>query len=921
MRRTPKALLLLVAAFAAVAGVLVHRGAKSDSRFKFGKADWDSFDYQLQAVGAAPHFNFRFCFQAAAPPVELRALVNCQHPKSYYYIEVKQGHVQLGRVEQELELRIGTRTEIPADDGQLHEVVIKRRDADLVVAVDGKLAARAFDATFAGGQIGLGVRRSSAKISDVRVQPVDDVFFSDDFMRAEADDSPWDVQAGEWRICSLSNPSLSSNAFYYVGKGTSRAASVAGQWFWDNYRVEASCRPRSNAAFGLYLCYRDPENHFLYRIDNDPDGPSRQVVKTIQGKRTVVGTAPGGCMPDQWYRLAADVTDGHVKVYLDDTVVLAVSDPALCFGKIGLYTEDSAEGTDFDDVNVQRWRTFRDDFEAPGVRQWVELGGRWAHTAQRPGEGHTESRRLSASSEAPAKVVTGLEDWQDYTFRADIGPWGQGTAGLCFYYLDEGHYYACRWRRRERDELRELVKVVDRVEHVLARQTAPLAAPRLLHAKASVDQGHIRIAVDDVPMFEAFDTALPRGKVGLLVSQCPLAWFDNTQVTFSSPPKPLLSEHEVFAHEKSMQIWSGAESDWEKHYQTIGGWSCLLHWHRAVFHGDVDVELSVDSLSGDQNALGLLVAADEASPTSGYRLSAVRSGGPWKVTLSEAGADVGEKELPPGPQPERFRLRKTGRFCAAYVDGRCLLWHDSQQPLTGTKIGYYSRGADVKREGVRVLTRQVYNELFRQAPTDWRIATGTWEVTNRWECDPRWSFFSGRSHKLAAIWNKRQFVGDVAVEFYAGIKMDQSRGRRYEYASDMNVTICGNGTDLNSGYNLMFGGWRNTATCIVRRGTVVAQTRGVKIPQHNSIHRRWFYVRAEKIKDQIALYIDNQRVLIYTDPDPLRDSQMAIWTYNNGLMVSRVRVSHEGTAAKEPPLARALGEVRCVYDQIPDLAW
>ena len=921
MCKTRKAFLLFIAAFAAAAFVLVHKAGKRDTRFQFRKADWESFDYQLRSTGPASRLNFRFCFKALARPVALRALVNCQDPKSYYYVEFADERVRLGRVEHELELRIGTQKRMSADHGDVHEVVIKRRDADLVVVVDGELAARAFDSTFTGGQLGLGVQRDSAEISGVRVQPVDDVFFADDFMRAETDHSPWEVEAGAWRICSLSNPSLSSNAFYYVGKGASSAASVAGHWFWDNYRVEVSVQPRSDAAFGLYFCYRNPENHFLFTCDNDPVDPARKIVRTFHGDSTVVARSSGGFLRHQWYRLRADVTDGRAQIYLDDNPVLAVSDPALCFGKIGLYTEDTGAGTDFDDVSVQGWRVFQDDFDALCARKWTELGGQWTHIADRSKRDRVESRRLSASSEAPAKAATGLEDWQNYAFSVDIGPWARGAVGLCFYYSDEGNYYACRWRRNERDEVRELVKVVDGVENVLAQQVGQPVSSRPIRAEAHVDQGHIRVSADGELLFEAFDTGLVKGKVGLLVSQCPLVWFNRARVTFHSPPKPLLSVHEVFAHEKSMQIWSGAESDWERHYQATDGWSCLFNWHRAAFHRDVDVELSVDSLVGDTNSLGLIVAANDPAPGSGYQLSAAQKDGRWELTLLEGGSEVGTKELESGQQPRLFRLRKAGRFCAAYVDGRCLLWHGSTGPLTGTKIGYYSRGVDVKREGVRVFTRQVYNDLFREAPTDWRIASGIWEVTNRWECDPRWSFFSGRSSTLAAIWNKRRFQGDVAVEFYAGIKMDASRGRRYEYASDMNVTICGDGRDLNSGYNLMFGGWRNTATCIVRRGAVVAQTRASTIPNRSNIHRRWFYIRAEKVGSQIALYVDNQRVLTYTDPEPLDGGQMAMWTYRNGLMVARVRVSHQGAAPKEPPFTAPLGEVRCVYDQIRSIGW
>ena len=381
MGKMNRALVVFTVAFTFVSAVLMRRNAKQGQRFEFRKADWESYEYQLRPAGSGSRFNVELQFEATAPPVDFRALVNCQSPQSYYYVEFAEGEVRLGRVEQELELRIGTRQRVSVDDGQVHHAVIKRRDASLVVALDGELVAQAFDSTFSGGQIGLGRRRRSVDFGQVRVQPVGDVYFRDDFMRAESDESPWEVGAGRWRVCSLNNPSLSSNAFSYVGRGASHAASVAGERFWDNYRAEVACRPRSTAAFGLHFCYRDPDNHFLFKWDGSSADPKAQIVRTRNGQSTVAAETPGGFLPDQWYRLRADVTDGHATVYVDDNPTLAVSDASLCFGKIGLYTEDAQKGTEFDDVSVQGWRVFQDDFERVCVGRWIEMGGKWHYIA------------------------------------------------------------------------------------------------------------------------------------------------------------------------------------------------------------------------------------------------------------------------------------------------------------------------------------------------------------------------------------------------------------------------------------------------------------------------------------------------------------------------------------------------------------
>lgn len=319
--------------------------------------------------------------------------------------------------------------------------------------------------------------------------------------------------------------------------------------------------------------------------------------------------------------------------------------------------------------------------------------------------------------------------------------------------------------------------------------------------------------------------------------------------------------------------------------------------------------------------MGLVVGAGRADPLDEHRFELRRTDHGWTGALFEGPAVVGRTPLTGGSTPAFVRLRRTGRFVGVDVDGQCLLWRESELQTAGAMLGHYGCSAGAAGDKLRVYTEQVYNDLFQTAPVDWRVACGTWEVTNRWDCDPRWSFFSGRGEEgLAAIWNKREFSGNLVVEFYASIRMQRNRGKQYEYAGDINLTLCGDGRDLTSGYSFLFGGWDDTATCIVRRRAIVARTRDVLIPREKEIHRRWFYIRAEKRGQTLKFLVDNVPVLTYTDPQPLPGGQVAVWTHNNSLMVARVRVSFEGPAPREMPSAGPGHVPECVYDVIPHLA-
>ncbi|MDP6114643.1 MAG: hypothetical protein QGF00_34805 [Planctomycetota bacterium] len=142
--------------------------------------------------------------------------------------------------------------------------------------------------------------------------------------------------------------------------------------------------------------------------------------------------------------------------------------------------------------------------------------------------------------------------------------------------------------------------------------------------------------------------------------------------------------------------------------------------------------------------------------------------------------------------------------------------------------------------------------------------------------------------------------------------MNSRKGHGYIYASDINATICADGSDLTSGYSFLFGGKGNSGTQIVRKDEIVAES-PERIPRQ-VLHRRWFAIKIQKRGGHLTLWIDNRKILEYTDPSPLPGRRLALWTYNNGLMVSRVRISSESGRTMELPDADHPQVARSIYD-------
>jgi len=223
-------------------------------------------------------------------------------------------------------------------------------------------------------------------------------------------------------------------------------------------------------------------------------------------------------------------------------------------------------------------------------------------------------------------------------------------------------------------------------------------------------------------------------------------------------------------------------------------------------------------------------------------------------------------------------------------------------------IGLTGTMPDLK--SVQVETGHVYDYTFTSAPTDWKVQSGIWDMTNRWSCSPQWSWFGGRSDEVAAVWNKRRFQGDISVQFYFAFKMGMSGVRSWpEDPSDAAVTILGDGRNLGSGYSFIVGADDNQRSILMRGGKVVAESREPEAllptltdgkPEQDDMHRRWWYVRINKIGSRVECWLDNNLLFTYDDPKPLDAGQLAVWTYNNGIMLSRVQIYYEN-------------EVRSVY--------
>jgi hypothetical protein len=191
-----------------------------------------------------------------------------RQPLAGAFVEVSPRDVRLGRLEGGVAVErwsgaAGTEDgALPA--GQPLKLELKRRGAEFVVTLDGRLAVRAWEPVLSGGRTAIALA-GAARATLGRVSRLPEIpEFADDFMRTPEEPGPWEAVSGKWAIEALPTPSMSANAFSYRGRGRT-ALALAGGAGWDQYRFAASVRGEPGEAMGLAFAARPGRDHDAVR--------------------------------------------------------------------------------------------------------------------------------------------------------------------------------------------------------------------------------------------------------------------------------------------------------------------------------------------------------------------------------------------------------------------------------------------------------------------------------------------------------------------------------------------------------------------------------------------------------------------------------------------------------------------------------
>jgi len=636
--------------------------------------------------------------------------------------------------------------------------------------------------------------------------------------------------------------------------------------------------------------------------ENGQPGVLREIARVKQNYK-----APGAGTP-----LVVQWRDGDIEVVYDGRTILRRQG----IGSIGMGSIDGSVAAQAGDISFEQPQfqpvepvAFDDDFmrDANEADPWQKGAGEWRLSSFKAPANVANPFMFMAKGK-PAIAATGRWFWNDYTASVAVRPTGAGAVGVVAFYQDAQNYLLFKWHAENTSKWagreRQVWRMWKGKPELLSAAPGGYRPGQWYRIAIQPDGGIIKATIDGQPAVQGRCDLFGQGLAGLYSEADGENAFDDVEVTPRNAVLTATHKEAItpqFTKEQSMAGWASPKGEW-----VVGAAGTPL-WHRGVYFGDHALVLKTTNLNAAGAKLTAIVGGNATATTSGYAMvvGPTTDGKGATVELLREGKTVVASTPLKAPlaTPLEVKLERVGDTVVGTVGEEKVLEFADPEPLTGRRAGYLAQTATVAFEDARVNGGNVYDYTFYKAPTDWHVASGTWDVTSRWLCSPQWSWFSGTSERVAAIWNKRGFSGDFAIEVFASSKMDSPAAPYYLHPRDLNITVGGDGSDLATGYSFIFGGWNNTETAIKRGTVTVASTKATLLPMpyHAAAHHRWFGLRIEKTGDLLSYYIDRKLVLSYRDPKPLTGRQMALWTCGNGVMIARATVYFEKENGIETP--------------------
>ena len=592
------------------------------------------------------------------------------------------------------------------------KLVVQWRHGQLGVIYNGRTVVRLNDLGTQLGSLAVSTPAAGTTITLPQYQPVEPVYFADDFMRTAGAPELWSTTAGKWKVNTTGDVTVGANPFTYVGQG-SPAIAVVGNWFWNDYAESASVRPAGGGAVGLVAYWLDDNNYLLLQWHDADEAAARghelQLWQVVDGRASLLAEDKGGYRAHQWYALSLGAANGIVTAGIDGAHLLEAHCDLFGQGKVGLYAQTLGDAQAmFDDVEVQSTtsRTLRSVAKAPvrppvfakddSMVEWASPSGEWLPDETAPtttfwsrgafyGDHSFAVTASSVVAGAHLQAVVGAE-----TDKASSG-----------YALDV---------KTSSDNKTASVQLLRAGIPVSQPVTTKLSVtePKECALKLERRGDNVLGALDGKLLFSYHDPRPLLGRRALYVAE-------NAKVDFSDAHVSTSHEYD-YTFYRAPTDWYVTSGTWDVASRWIctptwtwyGGWGDRVAsvWNKRGFAGDFTVEIfaaaKMDSAGPPYylhpRDLNVTVAGDGRDLASGY--SCIFGG--WNNTSTRllrgthtvAETDKTLLPMPYHPQAHhrwfRLTVEKTGDTIRYYLDRKLLLQYKDATPLDGHRIALWT---------------------------------------------------------------------------------------------------------------------------------------------------------------------------------------------------------------------------------------
>lgn len=782
---------------------------------------------------------------------------------------------------------------------------------------------------FSAGSLWVQTQALDIKSKTIRFQKTEPLYFHDDFMIADKDENQldnWEILSGKWHIHTALEAAVEQKSsvnlktrpleterspnFYSLKGSGENSLIVSGYPFHDNYLLQAAIQIKKGESglafyvedeFNYYtfsICLSDNEESFAFLKRHRPGSPPT-IMKTVQLK----------LLNEQWIMPKIQVTNDHIAAFIDNIKVMELDESLPSGGQFGLFV-NSPQTMIFDDVTAESLPYLKlDDLEdvkfnmllshgnifyKPDSFDW--LFGKWRDKDLFSGD--SEKDRWLVFGHPEDKIaVTGMS----VKLKSD-----NANTGLLFGWKNQkSPFYRFLYTQSD-SKCNFRLEQLKMEGEAKVLETADLPANEKssrVSLKAELDpDGLIRLFCNDKLVLLYRETVAPEGAGGVFVGKGSEVSVRNLVYRFKPEEvfRDKLQKNEIFLNDPFMRHWASPAGEWIKDEKEQG------FWHKSDFFSTFS--LTVPLVENTEIHIG---AKD--GQTSG------------EVIVKRSGSDLEIIECPSGkslfkkPAGDLFKKDKDGKEGATYklsvegtwlwgdYDGNLIFKAKLKQPLAGSRI-FIKGFADAQIGSLHAVRDNVLDFLFTEAPYEWTQNGGTWQVINRFQCDPRWSHMNGESvNDLASFWSKYQIEGDFCIEMFAGTR----HGDWYQRVGDLNLTVMNQGLIPSDGYTFICSGWdpdySQTKSLFFRNGKLIADSDKYLTPRlrdgnvrkyfdpliekGRDVHGAWYYIKARRIGGLLEYYFDNEKIFSLQDEHPIEKGGFGIWTFMNSMMVARVKIA------------------------------